>query len=214
MKQHPSQEQWMEFLYDEIEVREKQAIEKHLESCAPCRETRARLSDTREGLDVWEATLPPRHRLAGGWFPWVKWAAAAAVLVTTAFATGRFSRLPIDVAELRSEIAKPLREELSRELNAQLAEVRARSEKAVAEALAVNKQQVEQLARTVASLREEDRRAVYASLQELEAQQAGEYRRLRQNLETVAVLTDQSLKDAQRQLIQLAGYNTPVSHTQ
>ena len=212
----------MEFLYDEMDRAAKGAFQQHLAVCAECAQRKAEWQGTVRALDEWKVRLPERHRLAKNWAPVVKWAAAAAVLATTAFATGRMSRPELDVAALREEIAKPIQESLERQLatrwqaeqealRAEQTAIRAERERALAAAVAASAQQVEQLARTVAALREEDRQVVYASLKQLEAQQMAEYRKLRQSLETVAVLTDQSLKDAQRKLVQLASFTAPES---
>src|SRR5688572_28236250 len=197
---HPTQEQWMEYLYDEIPSPQTKELETHLKSCSPCREKRAELEGTAQSLDRWRVEVAPKHEFAARWQPGVKWAAAAAILVTTAFATGRMSRPEVDLQALQTKLAQPIEESVERQIA-----LRLQSElQTLQEQIAASKQQLEQFARTVATVREEDQREVFALLKQLETRQSVEYRKLRENLETVALLTDQSLKDAQRKLVQLA----------
>jgi hypothetical protein len=234
MKQHPTQEQWMEFIYDELDTPRKRVVQQHLNYCADCQLKKSELDRTKKSLDTWRVTVPARHQFQRNWMPAVKWAAAAAVLVTTAFATGRMSRPELDIQALQAQITKPIQESVERDVQAKMKaelqiiqaetekvqaqialQVQNVSEKTMNEALAAAHRQIDQLAATVATLREEDQRAIFASIQRLQAQQMAEYRRLRKNLETVAVLTDQNLKDAQRKIVQLASYSTtPTVHQQ
>lgn len=225
MNRHPSEEHWMEFLYGELPASQKSEVERHLQQCAECRTKRAQFESTQRSLDTWRVTVPAKFRVAREWSPALKWAAAAALLVTTAFAAGRFSRPEVDLAAVQASLSKPIEETVQRQvaarLQAEMEQVRAEaaaaqaemasqmrklSEDALAQAMAANKQQLEQLARTVAAVREEDRKLVYASLKEIESQLAFENRKLREGIETVALVTDRSLKDAQRKLVQLASY--------
>jgi anti-sigma factor RsiW len=231
MKQHPTELTWMEFLYDELPTDRKSEVERHIAGCAECRAKLGELQATQAKLNQWRVVVPAKFRVAKKWAPGLKWAAAAALLVTTAFAAGRFSKPELDLAAIQASLSAPIQESVEKQVKAQVAAVQADvekvrdeanksqiemaaemkrlSEKALAEALAANKHQMEQLARTVAALRDEDRKIVYASLQEMQAQLTLENRKLREGIETVALLTDRSLKDAQRKLVQLASYTVP-----
>lgn len=232
MNQHLTEAQWMEFVYDEMAAPEKRALERHIEGCPACLQKRGELLATGRALDDWQVTVPPRQGLRRAWPPLVKWAAAAALVATTAFSAGRFSKPGVDLAQVQQSLAKPIQESVERQLAAKLqaerahwqaeaekaqaqlaAEMRGFSEKALADAMAANKQQLEHFARTVAALRDEDRKAVYATLQEIQGQLALENRKLREGIETVALVTDRSLRDAQRRLVQLANYTAPVQET-
>jgi phosphopantetheine adenylyltransferase len=190
------------------------------------------LRGTQERLDEWRVTVPPKLRLAGEWPSALKWAAAAALLVSTAFAAGRFSKPEVDLVAVQASLARPIEESVEKQVQGRMralhaevealreqakkaqtemaAQMQTLSEKTLAEALAANQQQMEQLARTVTALRDEDRKILYASLREMEAQLALENRKLREGIETVALLTDRSLRDARRKLVQLASYSLPV----
>jgi len=226
---HPSEEKSMEYLYGEVSSAERKEIQRHLQDCSVCREQFRRFGDTQAVLSQWRLELPAKHKLTTPWASGLKWAAAAAVLVSTAFATGRFSSPKIDTDVLQAKLAKPLQETIERQvqdnMRAQtdkaLLDLRQKlrdelsagfqqaAEQASAAALARNQQQIEKLSLTLASLRDEDKKAIYSTLQEIQNQHLNDYRKLRKELETVAYTTDESLRNAERQLVQLASYSAP-----
>lgn len=217
----------MEYLYDEMSSAQKRELETHVKGCAPCRERRVELRGTTHSLDQWKVEAPAKHEFAARWQPGLKWAAAAALLVTTAFATGRMSRPEIDVAALQAQISKPLEEKMQREallaseralaaaqekFQAEIqARIQAVAAKAVAEANATTKQHLKELAVTLATLREEDKKNLAATLQTFESQRISDLRSFREDLERVALYSEQSYRTAQRQLVQLAGYTQPTN---
>jgi hypothetical protein len=198
MNEHPTQEKWMEFLYEETDHRERRAIEQHLKTCDPCRKRHSDFQQARTSLDKWRVSIPERHRFSTNWAPVVKWAAAAVVLVSTAFATARVSQP--DPRQIEARVEQALHQKVAADFESKLEAL-----------IATQQEQVEQLARSIATLREEDQKVIFESLRELQTQQALEYRKLRQSLETMAVLTDRSLKDAQRKLVQLASYTATAT---
>jgi predicted ribosome quality control (RQC) complex YloA/Tae2 family protein len=226
---HPSEEKSMEYLYGEVSSAERKEIHQHLEDCSVCREQFGRFGDTHAILSQWRLELPTKHKLTTPWASGLKWVAAAAVLVSTAFATGRFSSPKVDTDALQAKLAKPLQETIERQvqdnMRAQtdkaLQDLRQKlrdelsagfqqaAEQASAAALARNQQQIEKLSLTLASLRDEDKKAIYSTLQEIQNQHLNDYRKLRKELETVAYTTDESLRNAERQLVQLASYSAP-----
>jgi hypothetical protein len=226
----------MEYLYGEMQSAEKKSLETHLKGCAPCRAAKNEFTGTMETLDTWEVKLPAKHSLADArhrFQPVVKWAAAAALLVSTAFAAGRFSRP--DVAALQAQISAQVESNLKSELQAPLEqrfaeqmevateraaleakakvdlEIAARlneiSMRARADAVLAAEEQIEQLSITLSALREEDRQRMTTALKAIETQWLTENRKMREDLERVAVFSDESYRIAQRQLVQLASYN-------
>lgn len=226
---HPTDEQWMEFLYEEVSPEEARQMQGHIDACEVCRQRTAGWQSTMKQLDEWKVEAPARTRYLTTWGGW-KWAAAACLILTSAFAAGRLSGPNVDVAAIREEISKPLQETIEARVRERLeVEVAAATERAMAnvreqmkaqiatnleiasrqasaEAMAANEKQLQHLTTSLASLREEDRKTLAAAFQQLEAQRIADIRNLRQELETVAVLTDRSLRSAQRQLVQLASY--------
>jgi len=216
----------MEFLYGEVSTSSRNEFERHLQSCAVCERQQQELSRTRELLDGWKLEPPLQTTpLWPQWFPSLKWAAAAALLVTTAFATGRFTKPALDPQEIEAKISKPLHEKITRDLEARLqdqaqqaaqqalasvrstlqSDLSARLQEISDKALADSTAAREQLSQALASLRDQDK-ALYAALQDLESRRQSEYRGLREDLEKVAVYTDQNLRTAQRQIVQLASF--------
>lgn len=204
-QKHPSEQEWMEYLYDEMTSTERSAVEAHLKACAPCREKRDGLQGTQRSLDEWRVVVPAKHELAKGWQPVVKWAAAAVLVATTAFATGRISRAPVDVAALQAQISKPIEERVYQQLQAASeqaltaaeeklrAQLAARlqevTDKAMAEAAANTKKQLDELAVTLAALRQQDKTALAALLEDFENERVAEYIKFRTDLEKVALFS-------------------------
>ena len=145
----------------------------------------------------------------------MKWAAAAAVLVTTAFATGRFSKATLDAERIQAQIAQPIQDKISQELNLKMqmvadnalqaagakwqADMLARLDKAAAEMMASR----EQASLALAALREQDK-TLAAAFQEIQEKWEQDYLRMRQDIEKVALFTDESARHTQRQFWQLA----------
>jgi hypothetical protein len=218
---HPTQEQWMEYLYDEMPSPERKELESHLKGCTACREKAMELQGTTRTLDTWKVEVPAKHAFAARWQPGFKWAVAAALLVTTAFAAGRMSEPKVDVEALKAQISKPIEEKMRRDLLAseqariashekEMAVLNLRMQtvaaKAVSEANASVREHLEQLAVNLAALREEDKKALTSALQSFEAQRISDLQRFREDLEKVALYSEQSYRNAQRQLVQLANY--------
>ncbi len=230
---HPTPEQWMEYLYGESPSAARPELESHLEHCENCRRQTETWRSAMKRLDAWTVEVPTRQKTFPAWSGLWKWAAAACLVLTSAFAAGRWSGPAVDLPALQAQLAKPLQAGIERELQQKLDDqVRAaadaafaRSREQVQKELSAKFQQIadqaaaaaidsataqlKQLAVNLESLRTEDQAKVNAAIKELEAQRVNDLHRLRQELETVAVYADQSLRQAQRQLVQLASYNQP-----
>jgi hypothetical protein len=168
---HPNREEWISFLYEEADSAEKSRLNEHLQECAPCQQQIAQWRGTMGALDQWKLTAPAartRH------VPWVRWAAAAAVLLAAGISIGA-SVVRTDASALRKDV------ETQRAL-------------------------IDQLSRTIAENRVRDQEAVVATLRELESRRTADLQSLRSDLETVAALTEDSLRRAQNQLVRLASY--------
>lgn len=83
---HPTREEWMEFVYGEAEPTDRARLEGHLKTCPDCREAANRWTGAMAGLDAWQVNVPARRkrhvRLVAAL------AAAATVLVALGFAVG------------------------------------------------------------------------------------------------------------------------------
>lgn len=211
---HPTNEDWMSYLYDEVDATERARLAGHLRGCAHCQERVHEWQTAKRNLDGWqlesrrvvrEAAVPLLAR------PWLKWAAAAVLLAGVGFSAGRFSMAgSVDPQKLRAEIEPGLRQQLRAELVQTMQEELKKSATAT---LAASREQSQRLladyAGKIESARAEDNSAISAALDRLDSQQAEDYVSLKKQLDTVAVLTDAGLQRTENQMVELAGMTTP-----
>ncbi len=115
---HPTQEEWISFVYGELPPGSSAPLETHLASCPECR---LRVDGWRESmarLDEWK--LPARRR-PRSLVPAIQWGLAALFLVGLGAGITRLSspRSP-DLAQVRAQLLPALREDLRREFTADL----------------------------------------------------------------------------------------------
>ena len=192
---HPNPDELIGFLYDDLDVARRPAVQEHLETCAACRDRVETWGGVRRGLAAWELPEPKERaavRLTGS-RPWpvLRWAAAAAVLLATGYGLARMNvgaaapspapptPVAVDVPALRAELAGELRVALRDELQREMAAEQAR------------------FAADQAAEREAFRKAVARAIDTLETRQAADFAELRADIETVALR-------AQKELSQLA----------
>ena len=196
----------MAFLYGETSSRETSTLDAHLLSCAECRGKVDAWRGSMKALDQW--TLPelrgtPRVSVM------LKWAAAAAIILSVGFGLGRsFSPGYGDLKDLRSSLEKEfsqkfatvradLTEDLKRQQNEALQKVIA----AAGESASGETQRLlKEFARASDEAGRPDSEAILAALKDLDTKWSGRYVSLRKELETVAVLTEDGLEDTQQQL--------------
>jgi hypothetical protein len=206
---HPAQEDWMSYLYDEVEPSERAAMKAHIESCAACRCQVMAWQGTREAMN--EFALPSRRR------PFIspaaaRWAMAAAFVGLLAIGIVYVAALRGDIRDLRAEVQGSLRRELESGIRLDLArQMRTDLDQALAGQGRAREQSSEEaralvvaLAQHLEALRAADQQATLAALQSLGARQTRDYAALRNELETVAVLTEAGLQRAQNQIATLA----------
>jgi hypothetical protein len=120
---HPNHEELTEFLYDELPPTRHADVAAHVETCDACRATIETWRGVRANLAAWKLPAPSvaaahRSRRAAGA---VRWAAAAAVLLASGFGVARVTQKPaVDVAALRNELLRDIRQEVRQELAAEL----------------------------------------------------------------------------------------------
>jgi len=187
---HPAQEEWMAWLYGELSRGNQAKLTAHLKQCPECEARVGRWREAMGLLDEWEIAPHSLRRVASP--PILKWAAAAAVILAlgVGFGTGRlFSTGPRNSAALRKEIQR----EVSVEFKARWEDQR--------------KQLVVEVTRAIEEKRAEDGKLILAALRQIDAAHRADYNSLRKELETVAVLTQNSLQQAQQQIINLASFS-------
>jgi hypothetical protein len=184
----------MAFLYHEVAPEQKRELQSHLAQCPTCAEQVKGWRAGMMALDEW--SLPALRRAPRRWQPMVKWAAAAAVVLAVGFAVGRqISTSASELAALKTSVAQLTETvERDRQLNTMNAAATAN-----AEVLRL----LDEYARLDENGRAEDRKTVALALQNFESRLA----RLRAELETVAVNTQDSFQQTQEGLARLVSMN-------
>jgi hypothetical protein len=210
---HPTREEWMSYLYDELTAEEHSGLAAHLAVCPDCK---SRLSDwraARRNLDAWQ--LPLRPARVALQRPLLRWAAAAVLMIGIGFGVGRFATpATANAGKIRAAIEPEIRQQLLQELTQLL---RTELDKTASATLAASGEQakhwVEDYAQALEAKRAEESRAIYADLSRLERQRLADFVSLKKDVDTVAVLTDAGLRRAQQQLVQLADYTQPANNS-
>jgi len=205
---HPTSEEWMSYLYNELTAVEHANLASHLAVCPDCQSKVSDWRAARSNLDAWR--LPPKHPAVGPSRSVVRWAAAAAVLLGVGFGIGRLASTTVTAEKVRAEIEPKMRQELRQEIGQRLRE---ELDKVASATLAASSEQAKQLlaeyAKAIETKHAEDNQAIYAALDKLESQRVADLVSLKKELDTVAVLTDVGLRRTQQQLVQLADYTQP-----
>ncbi|HXT39592.1 MAG TPA: zf-HC2 domain-containing protein [Candidatus Angelobacter sp.] len=206
---HPAREEWMSYLYDELNSEEHTGLAAHLAVCPDCKGKVAEWRAARRDLDAWRVTAKRPRAVPAR--PLIKWAAAAAIVLATGVGIGRLTSATPDVRRVRAAIEPEIRQQLRQEL-AQLLreELGKRAPAMLAASDEQNRQLLAEFARAVETKRTEDSQAIYAALSRLESRRVADYVSLKKDLDTVAVLTDAGLRQTQQQLVQLADYSEPA----
>jgi len=195
---HPTEEQWMSYLYGELERKSQAALAEHLRSCPECRTQVTAWSDAKESLDGWRLSEVPAAR--ANLRPLVKWTAAAALLVAVAFATGRLTSTRRADARLRGSGAgtaaelDSLRADL-RDLHKKLEE---QNEQLVTASVDASRYETVRLLAAFAERSEvarlRDRQMLVEALGQWRSQDVREHAALRTGLEVLASLVDEELQ--------------------
>jgi anti-sigma factor RsiW len=170
---HPKREEWVPYVLGEAGTKEARGLKQHLEHCTECRQEIDAWRRSLGHLNAWKLPSPGRARFNSFFSPLLKWAAAAAIVLTTGFAVGRLTAAKLETETVRRAIEPELRQQLRQEF--------------------------------ATMLREEMDRA--------ETQRLADLVSLKKDLDTVAVMTDASLRRTERQLVQLADYAQPASYS-
>jgi hypothetical protein len=194
---HPTNEEWMSYLYDELAPGDQGRLKTHLEQCRECRERMANWRTAMRGLDQWELPAPATPRDSAPKF--LRWGMAAMLLLGVGYGLARVTT-PVgpDLAAVRAAMEPEIRRQIDQASAAAIVAARTESQRLVAE-----------LARQTETKQEEDRQAVADILQRLETKRVGDLAYLRKELETVAVNAEDSLESTQQQLVQLASFTQP-----
>jgi hypothetical protein len=102
---HPESAEWIEFLYGECTAQRKRELEAHLANCSNCAAQLKSWQGTARSLDAWRLPTAP----AAAWLPthpW-RWAAAAAIILFIGFWVGhQLIASRTELAALRKSVAQ------------------------------------------------------------------------------------------------------------
>lgn len=177
---HPTPEQWMDWLYRELPAEQHRDLDAHLAMCAECRAQVQTWRSTMGALDEWKAPDAPKQTSAT--LPvtgLLRWAAAAAIVLGIGIGIGRWTAPGVDTAALQDELKVGLQAELQREL--------------------------ERIHSVTDAARMKDREELAAVLAEIQEEHAADYTRLRRDLETMAIAAENRLYQTEVQLVRLTG---------
>ena len=173
---HPKPEDCVQYLYGEIKPDLRRQLKDHLEGCAECREELQNWKRSLHQLDAWK--LPRTNSRLDAFMPFMKWAAAALIILGLGFGFGRLTARQADLEQVRARVESQIRREFAEMLRREI-------DKSVATTLAQAQRQAEEVGATYYAL-------------------------LKKDLDTVAINTDVSLQQAQRELMQVADYKQPA----
>jgi len=193
---HPSPEEWMDYLYTELPPDRQTGLDGHLRACPTCRAQVDQWRATMAALDTWR--LGARRASTACVPGTLRWAIAAAAVLGFGLFLGRLTSPAPGLAKLRAELAAPLRQEFQADLQTALNAADQRTAR-----------QLDDLDRTWAAAREEDRQANQALYNRVRTQRQADLAWLRRDLETVAVRADERFDTTERTLGQLASSTLP-----
>lgn len=203
---HPHDDQWMSYLYDELNSAERADLKAHLHSCAECQAKIGEWQATQKSLSSWQVSTRRRQREPIAFaLPLLKWAVAVVVLLCAGMLIGRFTSASVTSEQLRAQIEPQLRQEFARMLREELSQSATTTLHASGEQ---TKALLASYAATSETNRAEDNAAILTAINRLAAQRIADYLSLKHDVDTVAVNTDLGFRNTQLELNQLAD-NTP-----
>jgi len=202
---HPKREEWVPYIFGEATPEARHELAEHLQNCPDCTAEIAGWRQSVNKLDRWK--LPRmRARSAQRAPAFMKWGVAAALLLGAGVGLGRWSASVVNVNTLQARIAASVKSSLATELRRQLtADLQSALAEVVDASAMETQRQFGEFFQAFNHAREEDRQITFAWIEKIQKQHAADYLSLRNDLETVASLTDEEIRRARQSLNQLAG---------
>lgn len=189
----------MSFLYGECAAERRRELGAHLAACPTCAGQVQTWRGSMNALDDWP--LPARRHSRRRWFPTLKWAAAAAVVMAIGFALGR------QTSNARAEIAT-LKESVNRLSVLVASEHSFNLSNSVAVAATANTETL-RLLHEYAQLQQEQRAADQEVIKTAFRTFDLRLGRVRSDLQTVAVNTEAGFEQTHENLAQLVSFAMP-----
>ncbi len=228
---HPSHEEWMSFLYGELETSKRGQLDSHLCDCPECKASVASWRDAMTQLDAFNVPGRNSRQNQTMFRPgFVKWGMAALFILGIGFGFGRiFKASSQEVKKLEAAMLPRIREQLREDFRAALQAGLASTQNGAtnefrqavhtaftewtanqnATANSETHRLIAALTESIIAARAEDREATLALLKKLEQQNLAAFALLKKNLETVAVVADNRFHQTETQLGQLISYAQP-----
>jgi Putative zinc-finger len=201
---HPSNDSWMEYLYNEAPARTRRQMEVHLAACPDCRSQLEKWKATLAALDSDGGRLKrtTSHRWKMPLQPALQWAAAIALALGLGFSWGTRGRL--NPSELKSQLAVA-RNEWLREAELQRQDDVQRAARQISGVVRQENQQLlSEFARQISVARTEDRLEWARQLKSYDQERAMDYADLRRELTVLARQTGTGFRQAESQFNWLA----------
>ncbi len=220
---HPKREEWAPYLFGEATPEARHRLEDHLQDCPECAAEIAGWRQSLDKLDRWK--LPRiRARSTQSPSPLLKWGVAAALVLGGGVGLGRWSAPAVDLNTLQTRIEASVKSSLAMEGQRQLAadlqsalsttggqltnDFRTQLDSALARVVNMSAAETQRLLgdfiQTFNRAREADRQITFSWIEKIQKQHAVDYLSLRNDLETVASLTDEEIRRARQNLNRLA----------
>lgn len=117
---HPSAEEWMSFVYEELPRAARRPLAAHLRSCPECQAQLSQWQGTRKRLTQWRVDVETPASAPTWIQPALKWALAAGLVLGIGFGFGRLSTPQVDPSGLRIALEQSLRGSLRAEITRQV----------------------------------------------------------------------------------------------
>ena len=229
---HPTYEQWMEYLYGELDSKKQSELKAHLQECSECQADVDSWRNVMTELDKWK--LPKKRYVSKG-IRWAgRWAVAAVLLIAVGYAVGQLAAGPsVDVEQLRSSLETSLKSSLQPAIRRDVLEqvsgdwqlafangyVQLKDElieqfrddldayaiQILAASNTVTNQLLTELIRSINAAQTQDRRWVAAALEQMERNDI----QLKDGLVTLAGYTTDELHRTKQDLAQWITYSQP-----
>jgi anti-sigma factor RsiW len=108
---HPKREDWVQYLYGEIKPDLRRQLNEHLQGCSECGEELQNWKRSLQRLDAWKLSRTGARLDAV--MPFLKWAAAALLVLGLGFGFGRLTARQADLEKMRARVEPEIRREFA-----------------------------------------------------------------------------------------------------
>lgn len=217
---HPQDEEWMSLLYGETSSHQNKTLKRHLAQCGLCQSRYQQWRQTMRVLDQDQVKLHARQP-GLAFSPSLRWAAAAAVLLTIGFLAGRLVLAQAGASDawmaamekrVRTQVKTEMEQQWDQHQAALLAQLQAQYQAGLDASTSSLLQSQQALATSLAEAergRQEQMQEMWNGMLQAQADHRRDLSALRKDLETVAVYSEGRWFQTEETMLRLAGYSTP-----